>query len=63
MVTLRTLFLGSLYLSFSLLLSVVNDDSRYEGQLSRVTRKPVFCICENKSADQLQLISAFVSPT
>ena len=26
-------------------------------------RKPAFCICENKAADQLKLISAFVFAT
>ena len=35
--------------------------------LSRVVRKPAFCICENKDADQLpvtaKLISAFVFAT
>ena len=25
-----------------------------EGNLSRVVRKPTFCICENKDADQLR---------
>ena len=36
-------------------------------QMSRVMRKPTFCICENKDADQLavtaKLISAFVFAT
>ena len=36
-------------------------------ELSRVVRKPAFCICENKDADQLRgtakLISAFVFAT
>ena len=32
--------------------------------MSRVVRKPAFCICENKNADQLRsLISAFVFTT
>ena len=34
--------------------------------MSRIMRKPAFCICENKDADQLrgnQLISAFVFAT
>ena len=26
----------------------------FAGHLSRVTRKPTFCICENKDADQLR---------
>ena len=26
----------------------------YFGDMSRVIRKPVFCICENKDADQLR---------
>ena len=28
--------------------------SRDEDQMSRVVRKPAFCICENKDADQLR---------
>ena len=43
--------------------------SLYHVYLSRVVRKPAFCICENKDADQLRgkvtakLISAFVFAT
>ena len=35
---------------------------RFLDNMSRVVRKPAFCICENKDADQLRglLISAFV---
>ena len=39
----------------------------YRYDMSRVMRKPAFCICENKDADQLavtaKLISAFVFAT
>ena len=41
--------------------------SIHKRQMSRVMRKPMFCICENKDADQLRgtakLISAFVFAT
>ena len=36
---------------------MISIDRRY---LSRAMRKPAFCICENKDADQLQLISVFL---
>ena len=38
--------------------SVLFSTSMCLGDMSRVVRKPAFCICENKDADQL--ISAFV---
>ena len=31
--------------------------------IGRVTRKPTFCICKNKAADQLRGISAFIFAT
>ena len=41
--------------------------SSYKNNMSRVMRKPTFCICENKDPDQLRgtakLISAFVFAT
>ena len=42
----------------------LQETSSYDKQLSRVVRKPAFCICKNKDTDQLavtaKLISAFV---
>ena len=35
---------------FSLFKNIIHPDY----QLSRVVRKPAFCICENKDADQLR---------
>ena len=53
-------------------LPTCRNDAIFFNQMSRVMRKPTFCICENKDADQLRgnreavtakLISAFVFAT
>ena len=69
-VSVRTKHPGVLY--FSEKISLVDKASRgkysyYVLHLSRAMRKPAFCLCENKDADQLRgtakLISAFVFAT
>ena len=35
-------------------LDIVGTKNRLPNNLSRIVRKPVFCICENKDADQLR---------
>ena len=43
-------------------LLTITDNTRHV-HMSRVTRKPTFCICENKDAEQLRGNSAFVFAT